>query len=697
MEKNFKDKKSRPSRLGKRNEASNSFDNKKSRNSFAQNSNADKENKTNRKPKFDKSDNNNKSFGNRKKSGIRTTQSKDYDIEQLTGVKAQKSNFKSRNYNRSTQNKPEEDHFYGKPFEKKTNKSKESRERSFDKPFRKEDKPFRKRTNTSSSQGEGNSYEQKGRNFNKFSNNTEGKSFRKRTNNSSSQGEGNSYEQKGRNFNKFSNNTEGKPFRKRTNNSSSQGEGNSYEQKGRNFNKFSNNTEGKPFRKRTNNSSSQGEGNSYEQKGRNFNKFSNNTEGKPFRKRTNNSSSQGEGNSYEQKGRSFNKFSNNTEEKPFRKRTNNFDNDEKSFPKKDNFQKENKPFRKRETTSKDNQTSNTKSRNNDFNKKLEFEDFSYEENAKSKSRFDRTGKLNEQKSKFPNKQKTTENKTSEEKRIKTPDYDLKKFKEIETSIAEKERVKRKRITKKKDEINYEEIKTDHKEVRLNRFIANAGVCSRREADELIAKGRIKINGEVMTELGYKVKPTDSVYFDDEPLKKERIVYVLLNKPKDHITTTDDPEGRKTVMNLVKQACNERIYPVGRLDRNTTGLLLMTNDGKLAEKLAHPSNNIKKAYQILLERPILEEDFNKIVQGIELEDGLIKADKLSVISDDGSALEMQIHSGRNRIVRRIFEHLGYEVLRLDRVGYAGLTKKGLTRGEWRYLTEQEVIRLKYFVK
>ncbi|MCU0391502.1 MAG: rRNA pseudouridine synthase [Thermoflexibacter sp.] len=592
MEKNFKDKKSRPSRLGKRNEASNSFDNKKSRNSFAQNSNADKENKTNRKPKFDKSDNNNKSFGNRKKSGIRTTQSKEYDIEQLTGVKAQKSNFKSRNYNRSTQNKPEEDHFYGKPFEKKTNKSKESRERSFDKPFRKEDKPFRKRTN---------------------------------------------------------------------------------------------------------NSSSQGEGNSYEQKGRNFNKFSNNTEGKPFRKRTNNSSSQGEGNSYEQKGRSFNKFSNNTEEKPFRKRTNNFDNDEKSFPKKDNFQKENKPFRKRETTSKDNQTSNIKSRNNDFNKKLEFEDFSYGENAKSKSRFDRTGKLNEQKSKFPNKQKTTENKTYEEKRIKTPDYDLKKFKEIETSIAEKERVKRKRITKKKDEINYEEIKTDHKEVRLNRFIANAGVCSRREADELIAKGRIKINGEVMTELGYKVKPTDSVYFDDEPLKKERIVYVLLNKPKDHITTTDDPEGRKTVMNLVKQACNERIYPVGRLDRNTTGLLLMTNDGKLAEKLAHPSNNIKKAYQILLERPILEEDFNKIVQGIELEDGLIKADKISVISDDGSALEMQIHSGRNRIVRRIFEHLGYEVLRLDRVGYAGLTKKGLTRGEWRYLTEQEVIRLKYFVK
>jgi 23S rRNA pseudouridine2605 synthase len=265
-------------------------------------------------------------------------------------------------------------------------------------------------------------------------------------------------------------------------------------------------------------------------------------------------------------------------------------------------------------------------------------------------------------------------------------------------LANKEKTKRKRISRSKEQdVSFEEVKGEKGEVRLNRFIANAGVCSRREADELIQKGRVKINGQVMTEMGYRVKPTDSVYLDDEPLKRERIVYVLLNKPKDHITTTDDPEGRKTVMNLVRKACNERIYPVGRLDRNTTGLLLLTNDGALAEKLAHPSNNIKKVYQILLDKPITEDDFNKIVEGIELEDGNIKPDKLSVISDDGSALEMHIHSGRNRIVRRIFEHLGYEILRLDRVSYAGLTKKGLTRGEWRYLTEQEVIRLKYFVK
>ncbi|GAB4192816.1 MAG: pseudouridine synthase [Thermoflexibacter sp.] len=497
MENNYRDKKSRSSRLGKRNE-----ENK----SGAKNNSANRKDAFSKGAKFDKKLNNSfdKKDGTfKKKSGIRTAQNKEYDIEELTGTKTRKSNFKSQNNRRKNEMQQDGDHFYGKPFEKKENK------------------------------------------FGKEKSN--GKSFRKK------------------------------------------------------------------------------------------------------------------------------EAINERNEKSFKPKRRGFD--------------ENKPFEKKERFS-------------NKNTKLEFEDFSYGDSNSTKNKFSRNGRLSTQR---PQQKEDVvkdfkERKEKAKKRnIKTPDYDLKKFKDIEQDLANKEKTKRKRINRKEQDVSFEEVKGDVGEVRLNRFIANAGVCSRREADELIQKGRVKINGQVMTEMGYRVKPTDSVYLDDEPLKRERIVYVLLNKPKDHITTTDDPEGRKTVMNLVRKACNERIYPVGRLDRNTTGLLLLTNDGALAEKLAHPSNNIKKVYQILLDKPITEDDFNKIVEGIELEDGSIKPDKLSVISDDGSALEMHIHSGRNRIVRRIFEHLGYEILRLDRVSYAGLTKKGLTRGEWRYLTEQEVIRLKYFVK
>ncbi|WP_276360453.1 pseudouridine synthase [Daejeonella sp. H1SJ63] len=236
-------------------------------------------------------------------------------------------------------------------------------------------------------------------------------------------------------------------------------------------------------------------------------------------------------------------------------------------------------------------------------------------------------------------------------------------------------------------------------IRLNRFIANAGICSRRKADELIAAGVVSVNGEPVTELGFKVDPAkDSIRYNGETLKREKMVYVLLNKPKDYITTTDDPQERKTVMNLVEKASRERIYPVGRLDRNTTGLLLMTNDGDLAEKLSHPRNNITKLYQVELNKSLSQGDMNKIAFGIELEDGVIKPDQVSYVAG-GSKKEVgiQIHSGKNRVVRRIFESLGYEVVKLDRVVYSNLTKKDLPRGRWRYLDEKEIIQLKHLIK
>ncbi|RDC65900.1 pseudouridine synthase [Adhaeribacter pallidiroseus] len=233
-------------------------------------------------------------------------------------------------------------------------------------------------------------------------------------------------------------------------------------------------------------------------------------------------------------------------------------------------------------------------------------------------------------------------------------------------------------------------------IRLNRYIANAGVCSRREADTLIAAGEIKVNGEVITEMGYVVKPEDTVQYGKKRLNREKMVYVILNKPKDFITTTEDPEGRKTVMDLVANASKERIFPVGRLDRNTTGLLLFTNDGELAQKLTHPSHKNSKIYQVELDKPLTRTDFEKIQAGLELEDGKAEVDDLAMIGDTGKFVGIEIHIGKNRIVRRIFEHLGYEVVSLDRVQYAGLTKKDLPRGKWRFLNEKEVIRLKYFL-
>ncbi len=236
-------------------------------------------------------------------------------------------------------------------------------------------------------------------------------------------------------------------------------------------------------------------------------------------------------------------------------------------------------------------------------------------------------------------------------------------------------------------------------IRLNRYIANSGICSRRKADELIESGTVTVNDVVVTELGTKVNvQNDKVKYNGQLLKREKMVYVLLNKPKDFITTTDDPQERKTVMELVKTASTERIYPVGRLDRNTTGLLLLTNDGDLAEKLSHPRNNVTKIYNVELNKNLTQGDFNKIAFGVELEDGFIKPDSVSYVTGASKKeIGIQIHSGKNRIVRRIFESLGYEVEKLDRVIYANLTKKDLPRGKWRFLTEHEIIQLKHFIK
>ncbi|QJX46822.1 pseudouridine synthase [Hymenobacter taeanensis] len=242
----------------------------------------------------------------------------------------------------------------------------------------------------------------------------------------------------------------------------------------------------------------------------------------------------------------------------------------------------------------------------------------------------------------------------------------------------------------------EEDDSQNDETRLNRYIANAGICSRREADSLIAAGEIKVNGEVITEMGYKVKPTDTVQYGKTNLNREKLVYVLLNKPKDFITTTEDPEGRRTVMELVAGASKERIFPVGRLDRNTTGLILFTNDGEVAQKLSHPSHRNKKIYQVELDKPLTEEHLGQIAAGLELEDGRVEVDDVAVVAGNPHFVGIEIHIGRNRIVRRIFEHLGYDVVSLDRVQYAGLTKKDLPRGKWRFLSEKEVIRLKYFM-
>jgi 23S rRNA pseudouridine2605 synthase len=245
------------------------------------------------------------------------------------------------------------------------------------------------------------------------------------------------------------------------------------------------------------------------------------------------------------------------------------------------------------------------------------------------------------------------------------------------------------------QLKYREEHFDPNElIRLNKYLANAGVCSRREADDFIQAGLVKVNDAVVTELGTKVKRADMVMFHDQPIKLEHKIYLLLNKPKNCVTTADDPQERLTVMDLVKSACQERIFPVGRLDRNTTGVLLLTNDGDLSSKLTHPKFLKKKIYHVWLDKDVSVADMQKLAEGIELEDGEIHADAISYVTEDAAdQVGIEIHSGRNRIVRRMFESMGYHVTKLDRVYFAGLTKKNLKRGNWRFLTEKEVSMLR----
>ncbi|HTJ53203.1 MAG TPA: pseudouridine synthase [Cyclobacteriaceae bacterium] len=239
--------------------------------------------------------------------------------------------------------------------------------------------------------------------------------------------------------------------------------------------------------------------------------------------------------------------------------------------------------------------------------------------------------------------------------------------------------------------------SDPEIIRLNRYIANSGLCSRREADEYIKMGLVTVNGKVVTELGHKVNRSDEVRYEDKVLKAEKPVYILMNKPKGFLTTTKDPEDRNTVMHILGGAVRERVYPVGRLDRNTTGLLLLTNDGDLADKLMHPSYNVKKIYKVELDRPITKADFKKIQEGVRLEEGKAMVDDLAIVSDDGKTVGIELHIGWNRVVRRIFESLQYEVVKLDRSVYAGLDKKDLPRGHWRFLKKEEVVILKHYKK
>jgi len=264
------------------------------------------------------------------------------------------------------------------------------------------------------------------------------------------------------------------------------------------------------------------------------------------------------------------------------------------------------------------------------------------------------------------------------------------YKKAKTSFQKKEKPYPKKSTTNLNKDKNSRL-SDIGLVRLNKYIANAGICSRREADKLIESGIVKINGKIVTELGTKIAPGDVVEYGGQTLKSEKKVYVLLNKPKGYITTSDDPYKRKTVMLLIEDACKERIIPVGRLDRNTTGLLLFTNDGDLAKKLTHPKHRVKKIYHVGLDKALSKQDFQKIADGFELDDGFIKVDKINWVDDtpDKKQLGLELHSGKTRIVRRIFESLDYKVIKLDRVFFAGLTKKNIPRGKWRFLTQEEI--------
>jgi 23S rRNA pseudouridine2605 synthase len=313
----------------------------------------------------------------------------------------------------------------------------------------------------------------------------------------------------------------------------------------------------------------------------------------------------------------------------------------------------------------------------------------------SKERTDRFSGSSEKKGegRFPMDRKAGSRPPSDKKPFKKsfdgPEANPKKF-------AAEDRPKRKSYEKSGEGEKYSVVTpVQTEQIRLNRYIANSGVCSRREADELITMGLISVNGKTITEMGYKVNPGDEVRYESRVLRAERPVYILLNKPKGFLTTTSDPQERNTVMHIIANAVKERVYPVGRLDRNTTGLLLLTNDGDLADKLMHPSYNVKKIYKVELDRPLNKADFDKLKAGIDLEEGKAMVDDIAIVSEDGKTVGVELHIGWNRVVRRLFESLDYQVVKLDRSVYAGLDKKDLPRGHWRFLRKEEIVRLKHY--
>jgi 23S rRNA pseudouridine2605 synthase len=360
------------------------------------------------------------------------------------------------------------------------------------------------------------------------------------------------------------------------------------------------------------------------------------------------------------------------DKKPFRKK---FGDDKgfgekRSFGDKKKFGEDKKPFRKR---------NDDEGEKKPFRKKFD-EEKGYSE---KKSYGDRTKKSFDDDKKPFYKKRDNDSSNGEKKSFNKDGEKRRKFKPHGKKFG----------AKKSNHNSNDFLPNPDGLTRLNKYLSNAGICSRREADDLIRAGTVSVNGKVITEMGFKVGPTDKISYAGETLKHQKKIYLMLNKPKDYITTTDDPQERRTVMELIAGACKERVYPVGRLDRNTTGLLLFTNDGELATKLMHPKFGIKKVYQVTLDKNLRTEDYQQLMEGFELEDGFIKPDELSFINNNKKELGIEIHSGRNRIVRRIFEHLDYEVIKLDRVVFAGLTKKDLPRSKWRFLTEKEVSFLK----
>ncbi len=419
----------------------------------------------------------------------------------------------------------------------------------------------------------------------------------------------------------------------------------SYNRENVNYNRYNNDGERRSFRPRFN--SENGEQRSYRPR-TNYNQ-GNSYGDRPYRPRYNNNED-GEQRSYRPRA-NYNQ-GNSYGERPYRPRyNNNEDGEQRSYRPRNNYNQGNsygeRPYRPRYNNSEDGEQRSYRPRNN-YNQGNSYGDRPQRPRQGNRPFRPRTNDYN------PNAK-----------------YSMKK------------------------QIEYKDILTDPNEpIRLNKFLANAGICSRREADEFITAGVISVNGVVVTELGTKIQRTDEVKFHDQPVSIERKTYVLLNKPKDCVTTSDDPQARKTVMDCVKDACKERIYPVGRLDRNTTGVLLLTNDGDLASKLTHPKFLKKKIYHVYCDKNVTKADLDQIAAGITLEDGEIRADAISYASEtDKKQVGIEIHSGKNRIVRRIFESLGYKVIKLDRVYFAGLTKKGLKRGDWRFLTEQEVNMLR----